>query len=143
MHFRGRRIAKHTVIVFASRFPPRRLEAQRIGGMQSQWHRRGLSRAQSGPSLGSKGPGGGTRCPEGTPEAPRGAQKAGVFGRHLLTPPRGVQKGDKRVSEGGGRHRVCFNVAGRFPSKLKGLLLVFYEILIILFVLCVKARRTF
>ena len=68
---------------------------------------------------------------------------SGVFGRHLLTHPRGVQKGDKRESEGGGRQRVCFNLAGRFPSKLKGACLVFYEIFIISLVLCVKARRAF
>ena len=68
---------------------------------------------------------------------------SGVFCRHLLTHPRGVQKGDKRESEGGGRQRVSFILAGRFPSKLKGVLLAFYEILIISLVLCVKARHAF
>ena len=68
---------------------------------------------------------------------------SGVFGRHLLTHPRGVQKGDKRESEGGGRQRVYFNLAGTFPSKVKGARLVFYEILIISFVLLIKARRGF
>ena len=58
----------------------------------------------------------------------------------MLTHPRGVQKGDKRESEGGGRQRVCFNLAGRFPLKLKGAFLDYRNILVISFVLFVKVR---